>query len=207
MSEGVPTLTFRPRYVNLSPVTETATTTEREARIERIVAAAIPVFAAKGFKGTSMADIAAAAGVSRPALYQYFENRADVFRAGFGRLLETGTDSALAELHDADDVAAALDGFVQRMLGDAYEQLFATPHGDELMEAKYEFAADVAAAATTRALDGLRAFLTEHSTGDPTAVMELLTMSPMGLKQDKPKPAAYRRRLSSLAQAATALLS
>ena len=37
-----------------------------------------------------------------------------------------------------------LDGFLQRLSGDAYEQLAATSHGDELM-GKHEFAADIAA--------------------------------------------------------------
>ena len=54
--------------------------TDREQRVDQIRRAAIPVFASQGFKRTSMADLAEAAGVSRPALYQYFDNRADLFR-------------------------------------------------------------------------------------------------------------------------------
>ena len=84
------------------------TPTDREVRIEKIRRAAIPVFAAKGFRGTSMADIAEAAGVSRPALYQYFENRADVFRAGFDMLLNDGTDAALQAMAAADTIEGAL---------------------------------------------------------------------------------------------------
>jgi len=38
------------------------------------------VFAEHGFRRTSMAMIAEAVGLSRPALYQYFDNREDVFR-------------------------------------------------------------------------------------------------------------------------------
>ena len=55
-----------------------AAKTRREERIESILRAAIPVFAAQGYRNTSMADLAAAAGVSRPALYQYFDDRADL---------------------------------------------------------------------------------------------------------------------------------
>ncbi|MDH3683613.1 MAG: TetR/AcrR family transcriptional regulator, partial [Acidimicrobiia bacterium] len=73
-------------------------TAAREQRIDEIRRAAIPVFAAQGFRGTSMADLAQAAGVSRPALYQYFDNRADLFRAAFQVLLEDATDAALATL-------------------------------------------------------------------------------------------------------------
>lgn len=46
-----------------------------------------------------MADLARAAGVSRPALYQYFDNRADLFRAAFQAVSEDATDGALAALH------------------------------------------------------------------------------------------------------------
>ena len=67
-----------------------------------------------------------------------------------------GTDAALDALHGADDTRTGIDGFLQRILGDAYEQLAATPHGDELMEAKYEFAADVAAAVTHTRRTALR---------------------------------------------------
>lgn len=183
-------------------------TTERTARVEAICAAAIPVFAAQGFRCTSMADLAAAAGVSRPALYQYFDNRADLFRAAFAALLHRGTDRALAALAEPTSLIEQLDGFLQRLSGDAYEQLAATDHGDELMEAKHEFAADVAAEAIARAHAGLRDHLSAgHPVDQVDAVVQLLTLSPLGLKSDRPSPEAYRTRLSSLAHAGGALLT
>jgi AcrR family transcriptional regulator len=186
-----------------------AATTDRATKIDAICAAAVPVFAAQGFRGTSMADVAAAAGVSRPALYQYFDNRADLFRAAFAALLENSTEQALAALTQTVTVVDRLDGYLQRLSGDVYEQLATTTHGDELMEAKHEFAADVAAAAITRAHVGLRDFLTaEAATGASVdAVVELLTLSPVGLKSDRPEPEIYRSRLRSLAAAGAALLS
>ncbi len=190
------------------PGSVTDTTTDRAARIDAIQRAAVPVFAANGFRRTSMADLAEAAGVSRPALYQYFDNRADVFRAAFGTMLEESTDAALAALHEAKTVADGIDGYLQRLGGDAYEQLAATDHGDELMEAKHEFAADVADAAIARARAGLRAFLAAAGAGRTTldSVMSLVTLSPMGLKSDRPAPAVYRRRLHALAEAAAGLV-
>ena len=187
---------------------DAAATTERTARIDAIRQAAIPVFAAQGYRGTSMADLAAAAGVSRPALYQYFANRADLFRAAFDTLLQASTDTALAALGEQADLADRLDGFLQRLSGDAYEQLATMPHGDELMEAKHEFAADVAADALARAHHGLRAFLVADAGDHPSigAAIDLLTLSPLGLKSDHPSPAEYRQRLTALADAAAALL-
>jgi AcrR family transcriptional regulator len=45
------------------------------ARRARIVAAALDVFASKGYQATAMADIAAAAGVTRSVLYDHFPNK------------------------------------------------------------------------------------------------------------------------------------
>lgn len=45
------------------------------ARRARIVAAALEVFAAKGYQATAMSDIADAAGVTRSVLYDHFPNK------------------------------------------------------------------------------------------------------------------------------------
>ena len=48
-----------------------------------IHAAAIAQFSERGFSATSMANIADAAGMSRPALYQYFRNKGDIYASAF----------------------------------------------------------------------------------------------------------------------------
>jgi AcrR family transcriptional regulator len=45
---------------------------------ERLLTAAAEVFAARGYDGTRVADIAAAAGVSNGALYAHFSSKADL---------------------------------------------------------------------------------------------------------------------------------
>jgi AcrR family transcriptional regulator len=188
---------------------EVTTNTERALRVDEIRRATIPVFAAQGYRRTSMADLAGAAGVSRPALYQYFDNRADLFRAAFQALLEDATDAALVALAESGTVAERLDAYLQRLSADGYEALAATPFGGELMEAKHDFAADVAQDALDRARDGLRAFVDSHanvSADTRRQVIDLVVLSPVGLKGDGPSPAVYRERLTALASAAAALL-
>ncbi|MEM9513671.1 MAG: TetR family transcriptional regulator [Actinomycetota bacterium] len=188
----------------------TSAETNREQRIDLIRRAAIPVFAAQGYRGTSMADVAKAAGVSRPALYQYFDDRADLFSAAFGALLDDQADASIAALDIAGSLAQCLDGYLQRSIGDGWGLLAATAHGDELMEAKHEFAEEVAQAATRRAQRALRTFLrtrTEADTRTIGAALDLLTLAPAGLKSDRPSVAVFRRRLSALAGAAAALLT
>lgn len=50
-------------------------------RPEEIVSAALEVFAEKGFAAAKLDDIARRAGVSKGAVYLYFETKEDVFRA------------------------------------------------------------------------------------------------------------------------------
>lgn len=178
-------------------------------RAEQIRRAAIPVFAAQGYRRTSMADLADAAGLSRAALYRYYDNRADVFRAAFDAILNDSTDAALAALHADGTTSERIDGFLQRANGDGYEGMASTQFGDELMEGRQEFAADVAAAAAERAQEGLRTFVrgTAVAGSIPVVrVIELLTLAPAGLKGDEPTPDVYRERLAMLAASAAALL-
>src|SRR5690606_25432326 len=53
----------------------------KDARPQEIVAAALEVFSDKGFAAAKLDDIAARAGVSKGALYLYFETKEDLFRA------------------------------------------------------------------------------------------------------------------------------
>ena len=52
-----------------------------EARPAEILAAAREVFAARGFQAARLEEVAKRAGVSKGALYLYFETKADLFRA------------------------------------------------------------------------------------------------------------------------------
>jgi AcrR family transcriptional regulator len=53
----------------------------KEARPAEILDAALTVFAAQGFAAARLDDIARRAGVSKAALYLYFETKEDLFRA------------------------------------------------------------------------------------------------------------------------------
>jgi AcrR family transcriptional regulator len=85
-------LTDSVKYVNVVNMTSNQpNTTEipRTARRNEIVDAAVPVFLRFGFKKTSMGAVAAAAGISRQALYLHFPNKESMFSAvvdGLGQL-------------------------------------------------------------------------------------------------------------------------
>ena len=51
------------------------------ARREQILDVAVEVFARNGFHSTSMNDVADAAGVTKPVLYQHFDSKQDLYMA------------------------------------------------------------------------------------------------------------------------------
>jgi len=53
----------------------------KEARKDNIIDSALQVFAQKGYADTTMTDIAKKAGVSTPALYEYFKTKEDLLFA------------------------------------------------------------------------------------------------------------------------------
>jgi AcrR family transcriptional regulator len=64
---------------------------------ERLLDVAVTLFAARGFRGVSMRDLAQAIGITPPALYNHFPNKEALYRAAVeaafresaGRLLDT----------------------------------------------------------------------------------------------------------------------
>lgn len=54
---------------------------ERIGRREELLQTAVDLFAAKGFKGTSIRDIASTLGVSVSVIYHYFENKEGLWSA------------------------------------------------------------------------------------------------------------------------------
>ena len=108
-----------------------------------IIDAAFKVFLAYGFRRTTMADIADAAGISRPALYLEFKNKADIYRAGFLAMLDStfrNVDEALqGDSPLLERLVAALNAGVVIPM----RRVQQSPHGAELFEVKQEIAGDL----------------------------------------------------------------
>lgn len=158
-----------------------------------------------------MARIADHAGVSRPALYQYFANKDEIFASAFVALFEGHIERAVAELHADGSVADQLNGFLQRFVGDLWERMAASEHADEIESAK---TGDVAAAVGELLAElgrELAAYLATVAPGNNAAVkarrqgwMDLLQLSSRGLRADQPTIEIYRDRLRALAQSVAA---
>jgi AcrR family transcriptional regulator len=72
-----------------------------EARPGEIVQAALEVFAERGFAGAKLDEIAARAGISKGALYLYFETKEEIFRAVVREAVAPNLDMVEAMLAQA----------------------------------------------------------------------------------------------------------
>ena len=76
-------------------------------RREQLLAVALDVFAREGYHQTSMNDVAEAAGITKPVLYQHFESKRELYLAliedAGARMLEVITQ-CFADPHNENSV-------------------------------------------------------------------------------------------------------
>ncbi len=86
-----------------------------EANTQRILDAALEVFAAYGFQGARIDQIAVAAGLSKPNLLYYFRTKEDLYTAVLRRTLDMWLEP-LRELDASSDPRVALGAYIARKL-------------------------------------------------------------------------------------------
>ncbi|MEP9371866.1 TetR family transcriptional regulator C-terminal domain-containing protein [Mesorhizobium sp. KR1-2] len=87
----------------------------QQAKRELILEAALDVFSTHGFRGSTIDQIAEAAGMSKPNLLYYFRRKEDIHEALMERLLDTWL-APLRELDDSGDPIAEIRGYIRRKL-------------------------------------------------------------------------------------------
>jgi len=113
------------------------------AKRARLLDAAKAVFARYGFKRASMADIAAEAGVSRPALYLWFRSKQDVLRSLAEQLRELALAGATAGWIEGRVFEANLEAMILGKDLDFFQLLHASPHGAEILTADEALTAEI----------------------------------------------------------------
>jgi TetR/AcrR family transcriptional regulator len=92
---------------------------EEQRAKNALLLAGISLFAEKGYASTSVREIAAVAGVTKPVLYYYFKNKEGLFRAILDWAAET-QEQLLKEASQVDGTFLERIGFLYRRI---YEQL------------------------------------------------------------------------------------
>ncbi|MEJ6784282.1 TetR family transcriptional regulator C-terminal domain-containing protein [Aminobacter sp. Piv2-1] len=87
---------------------------QKEKR-EVILEAALEVFSANGFRGSTIDQIAEAAGMSKPNLLYYFRRKEDIHETLMHRLLDTWL-APLKELDNIGDPMTELRSYIRRKL-------------------------------------------------------------------------------------------
>jgi AcrR family transcriptional regulator len=89
----------------------------RDQRRAQLLDAANDVFTSRGYHAAAMDDIAEAAGVSKPVLYQHFPSKLDLYLAlldaSCDRLVEVVEDALASTEDNADRVIATMGAFYE----------------------------------------------------------------------------------------------
>ncbi len=186
-----------------------------DERIAVILDAAYRCFLRHGIRRTSMDDIAAEAGMSRPAVYQYVRNKDDVFRRLAARMFDDARQRVRGAVADRGDLATVLASVLTAKLDLTVPLWHATPHAAELLGEGTRVTADLVATFTTDLRAVLVTVLTAAADrGDivlPTAgtagtdeidagvLADLLIALTRGLEHDLDDPQLPARRLRQAA--------
>ena len=87
-----------------------------EARREAIVERAAELFAAQGFRGASVADLAAACSTSKSLFYHYYPSKEDVLYAVMSSHIEALVEAAAAVEQEGGDAATRLGRLIRRFM-------------------------------------------------------------------------------------------
>ena len=174
---------------------------DRKTQISR---AALAVFARYGLKRASMADVAEEAGLSRPAIYQYFRGKDDLVAACFDLVTEDGFGVAESAASAAQGREARVVAYLTTYMGFFYRLIYAGPHSEDVLALKTRFGADKVTVARQRLVTRLNA-LAGLDPEDETGI--LLAHAGEGLKMLAADEDVLQRRLERLVRAVLAQAS
>jgi AcrR family transcriptional regulator len=80
----------------------------KEQRPEEIVEAAMEEFAARGYAGTRLDDVAARAGISKGLVYVYFRTKEELFKAVIRTFLVPRVESLRVQIEASEETSEAL---------------------------------------------------------------------------------------------------
>ena len=107
---------------------QSATETEK-----KFIDAAVRTFLRYGVRKSTMSDIAAEAGVSRPTLYASYRSKDEILAAAIRDMSEASLKRAVEAWETSDDLGDKLDAFFQATVIPAFDLLQTATDADELV--------------------------------------------------------------------------
>jgi AcrR family transcriptional regulator len=165
---------------------------QNDQKSEGILDAALPVFVRHGFRKTSMADIARAAGISRAALYLSFGSKEELFRAGSARAHARTMRNVEAALAGDGDVFGRIEVAIAAFQRELIAPFSGSDDAAELFDTNMALAKDITLAARARLVALLAQVLADAQTTDaisldalnakPADVAAMMVASMEGIK-------------------------
>jgi AcrR family transcriptional regulator len=121
-----------------------------DAQRVAIIDAAFQAFSAYGYAKTTMGDIAARAGISRPALYIPFRDKSDVFLAVAAHLHDQTARRCAAAARSGSSLTETLTLVAQAKIAAHVELVTSSPHGTELLDLNHRIGTELARRADTQ---------------------------------------------------------
>jgi AcrR family transcriptional regulator len=117
----------------------------QDVRLAKVLDAAYACFVRHGVRKTTMEDIAVAAGMSRPAVYQYVRSKDDAYRRLAARVYDGALHEARAAAAGPGTLAQRLDRTLATKLALTQRLFDDTPYAGELVtgEAQRGYLADL----------------------------------------------------------------
>lgn len=109
---------------------------DKEAKKHEILTAAMQVFAKKGVANTKMSDVAEAAGIGKGTIYEYYENKDDIFAEAFHHFMDVMENNMAKRLFKIQDPVKKLKEMIKSWV-DAMKS-----HSFEFMEILMDFWAE-----------------------------------------------------------------
>ncbi|MFC7844352.1 TetR/AcrR family transcriptional regulator [Streptomyces sp. NPDC057382] len=163
-----------------------------DARMETILDAAYVCFTRHGVRRTTMDDIARAAGMSRPAVYQHVRNKQDAFHRLVQRMLDDALDASRRALEGDEAPAARIHGVLRPKLEMVMRIWRDSPaHAAELLAVDARVSSDLLAHYDETMRTLLRGALEQSGLGPGSArTADLLLALTRGLETDPTDPEA-----------------
>ncbi|WP_306591148.1 TetR/AcrR family transcriptional regulator [Geothrix sp. 21YS21S-4] len=178
----------------------------RDAKKAKVLEAAQGVFFRYGYRRTTMGDLAAAAGLSRPALYLLFCNKEEVFRGVLGAFTARTLDDLRQALPSLPTPEEKLRTAFELWAVRPFTLFAAAPDAKDLVDCGFDFARGTVEEATAAFEAELAAILAPLWAAasvrslPPDQIARVLTRAVHGFKESAATPDDLRTMISGLVE-------